>query len=177
MGFIDDSSSLGEWAGQTYRIYDAGSGPAVVVLHGWGGRIESMAPVLRCLGSSFRTIALDLPGFGGSPVPRDPWDTNGYAAFVAGVMAQLEVQSADFVGHSYGAKTSLYLAATQPRLVKRLILVSSSGLRTPPNAKVRFKRLVSRTGHAAGRLGPPGDPCRSRSTAASPRRITRMPAR
>jgi pimeloyl-ACP methyl ester carboxylesterase len=156
MSFIDDSSSIGESAGQTFRIYDAGSGPAVVVLHGWGGRIESMAPVLQCLGSSFRTIALDLPGFGASPLPDDPWDTSRYAGFVAGVLAQRDVEAADFVGHSYGAKTALYLAATQPRLVKRLILVSSSGLRTPPNARVRFKRFVSRVGRGAGRLGPPG---------------------
>ena len=143
--------------GQTTRVVDVGAGHPVDVLHGWGGRVESMAPVIECLRADFRVIALDLPGFGDAPRPDDVWGTPQYAAFVRDLLAGLSVGPAHFVGHSFGAKTSLYLAATEPELVDKLVLVGSSGLRTPPSLKARAKRIVSRAARAAGRLGPPGE--------------------
>jgi pimeloyl-ACP methyl ester carboxylesterase len=156
MSFIDTGTRTVVAGGQEARIYDGGDGPVVVVLHGWGGRIESMAPVLDCLRSSFRVIAFDLPGFGKTPLPRGVWGTPDYAAFVRDALTGLNVTKAHFVGHSFGAKTSLYLAATHQDLVDKLVLVGSSGLRTPPSMKARFKRGVSKGARAAGRLGDPG---------------------
>lgn len=145
-----------EVGGQKARVVERGSGDPVVVLHGWGGRIESMAPVIDCLASSFRVVALDLPGFGGSPVPAGVWGTADYAAFVRDVLAESGVTRANFVGHSFGAKTSLYLAATVPSLVDKLVLQASSGLRTPPSFQARVKRGVSKAARLAGRAGTPG---------------------
>jgi pimeloyl-ACP methyl ester carboxylesterase len=65
------------------------------------------------------------------------------------------VTEADFVGHSFGAKTALYLAATSP-VVRRLVLAGSSGLRTPPSFRARTKRALSRGARLAGKAGPPG---------------------
>ena len=137
-------------------MLERGAGPPVVVLHGWGGRIESMTPVIECLSSSFRVLALDLPGFGESPLPAGVWGTADYAAFVRDVLAERGVTRAHFVGHSYGAKTSLFLAATVPDLVDKLVLQGSSGLRTPPSFKARLKRGVSKAARATGKIGAPG---------------------
>lgn len=145
-----------EVGGHPTRLLEQGTGAPVVVLHGWGGRIESMRPVIACLAGSFRVVAMDLPGFGESPAPRGAWGTPDYAAYVTDVLAGRGIERAHFVGHSYGAKTSLYLAATRPDLVDKLILQASSGLRTPPSFKARAKRAASRIGKVAGRLGPPG---------------------
>lgn len=145
-----------EVGGQTTRVLEQGEGAPVVVLHGWGGRIESMRPVITCLADSFRVISMDLPGFGESPAPKGAWGTPDYATFVTDVLAGRGVEKAHFVGHSYGAKTSLYLAATRPGLVDKLVLQGSSGLRTPPSIQARMKRAASRVGRAAGKLGPPG---------------------
>ncbi|MEA2499083.1 MAG: hypothetical protein QOH26_1488 [Actinomycetota bacterium] len=160
MSFVDESSSMREVDGQPYRVFEWGTGPPVVVLHGWGGRIESMAPILTCLKNDVRVVAIDLPGFGHSPLPPTPWGTPRYASFVRRVMEDMGIESASFVGHSYGAKTALFLAATQPQVVDKLILVSSSGLRTPPSTKARAKRQVSKVARAAGRLGRPGEKVR-----------------
>ncbi len=154
--FIDDGARALEVDGARVRLYDSGSGEPVVILHGWGGRIESMTPVIRCLGPHFRTIALDLPGFGDSPLPEGVWGTADYAGFVAAALRSIGVERAHFVGHSYGAKTSLYLAATSPGWVDKLVLAGSSGLRTPPSATARAKRMVSKAGRYAGKMGPPG---------------------
>jgi pimeloyl-ACP methyl ester carboxylesterase len=142
--------------GHKTRVAERGEGEPVVVLHGWGGRIESMAPVIGCLASRFRVIAFDLPGFGESPPPEEGWGTAEYAEFVRGLLAELEIDGASFVGHSYGAKTSLYLAATHRDLPVRIVAVGSSGLRSAPSFRARAKRLVSKGARAAGRLGPPG---------------------
>ncbi len=145
-----------EVAGQTTRLLDAGSGPPVVVLHGWGGRIESMAPVVACLSGDFRVLAPDLPGFGESPIPAEVWGTPDYAAWMGRVVRSRDIERAHFIGHSFGAKTALQLAATEPALVDKLVAVGSSGLRTPPSASARLKRSLSRAAKAAGALGPPG---------------------
>ena len=152
---FDEASATVEARGQKTRLVELGSGEPVVVLHGWGGRVEAMAPVIHCLAESRRVLALDLPGFGESPAPGAAWGTSDYAAFVREVLASAGVEGADFVGHSFGAKTSLYLAATSG-VVRRLVLAGSSGLRTPPSLKARAKRGLSRAGRAAKRLGPPG---------------------
>jgi pimeloyl-ACP methyl ester carboxylesterase len=142
--------------GQRTRVLETGDGPPVVVLHGWGGRIESMNPVIGCLSGHFRVVALDLPGFGESPPPTGGWGTPDYAAYVRDVVGETGVARAHFLGHSFGAKTSLYLAATHPDLVEKLVLAGSPGLRGSPSPAVRAKRLVSKGARVAGRLGPVG---------------------
>jgi pimeloyl-ACP methyl ester carboxylesterase len=142
--------------GHKTRIVQVGNGPAVVVLHGWGGRIESMAPVIQCLAPAFNVLALDLPGFGESDVPVGAWGTPDYAAYVRDVMREVGIERAAFVGHSFGAKTSLYLAATHDGLVDKIVVAGSSGLRTPPSPAARAKRLASRVAKLAANLGPPG---------------------
>lgn len=142
--------------GQNVRVLDEGSGPPVVVLHGWGGRIESMTPVFRCLADRHRVVALDLPGFGESPIPTGAWGTPDYSAFVRDVMSELDIGRAHFVGHSFGAKVSFYTSAVYPDLVDKLVIVGSPGLRTPPSVRARAKRFASKAGRAAGKLGPPG---------------------
>jgi pimeloyl-ACP methyl ester carboxylesterase len=145
-----------EVGGQRTRVFDRGSGPPVVALHGWGGRIESMAPALNCLGSGFRAIAVDLPGFGQSPAPVGVWGTGDYAAYVGDLLDALGIPSAYFVAHSFGASTSLYLAATRPQVVEKLVAVGASGLRSAPSLRVRTRRFASRAARVIGHLGPPG---------------------
>jgi pimeloyl-ACP methyl ester carboxylesterase len=156
MTFVDEAVTTVTAGGQETRLFVSGSGDPVVVLHGWGGRIESMTPVLACLRQGRKVVALDLPGFGESPPPAGVWGTADYAAYVTDVLEGAGVTSAYFVGHSFGAKTSLYLAASRPGLVKKLVLVGSPGLRSAPSMKVRLKRTAGTTARLAGRLGPPG---------------------
>lgn len=156
LGPVMDAPRTLEISAHQVRILDSGAGEPVVMLHGWGGRIESMAPAIDCLASSFRVVALDLPGFGESPLPATVWGTADYAALVRATLDHLELDSAHFVGHSYGAKVSLYLAATTPERVDKLVLMGASGLRSAPSMKTRVKRAASRAARVAGRLGPPG---------------------
>ena len=157
---MSDSTEIRSVGGHDVRILRRGAGRPVVVLHGWGGRIESMMPVINCLGARLGVTAIDLPGFGESPAPSGVWGTADYAQFVVDLLADLHIDRAHFVGHSFGAKTSLYLAATHGETVDKLLVVGSSGLTSSPSAKVRAKRLVSKGARVAGKLGPPGEKLR-----------------
>lgn len=148
--------------GHDTRMLERGSGAPVVVLHGWGGRIESMMPVITCLETAFRVLSFDLPGFGQALPPRGTWGTPDYAAFVRDLLGEAGVGRAHFVGHSYGAKTSLYLAACHQELVDKLVLVGSSGLRSAPSMQVRTRRAASKLAKAAGAFGAPGEALRRR---------------
>jgi pimeloyl-ACP methyl ester carboxylesterase len=147
--------------GHKARVLEAGQGDPVMVLHGWGGRIESMAPVISCLADRFGVRAVDLPGFGESPIPRGVWGTADYSEFVSDLCGELGIERTRLVGHSFGGKVSVYLAATHEELVEKLVLTGSSGLASAPSMKIRVKRGVSRAARLVGRLGSPGERIRT----------------
>jgi pimeloyl-ACP methyl ester carboxylesterase len=114
--------------GLPVRYAEAGNGKPIVLLHGWGGQIASWGLVPAILAEESRVIALDLPGFGETPVPERPWDPYDYAELVAGVLRQLGLTSPTLVGHSHGGRVSIALAARHPELIGKLVLVDSAGI-------------------------------------------------
>jgi pimeloyl-ACP methyl ester carboxylesterase len=113
---------------ETY-FTEAGRGDPVVLLHGWGTSSESLVPLCEALADSFRVLAVDLPGFGWSQAPPVAWGTADYAAHVERLMQETRVTGAALVGHSFGGRIAITLAAKQPARVSRLVLVASAGLR------------------------------------------------
>jgi pimeloyl-ACP methyl ester carboxylesterase len=75
-------------------------------------------------------IALDLPGFGHSPMPARDISISGYARMLDELMGVLEVDAAAFVGNSMGGFVAAELAIAFPQRVERLVLVSAAGLST-----------------------------------------------
>src|SRR6516165_6227419 len=110
------------------RYVAAGSGAPVVLLHGWGARIESWGPIPAILAERFRVLAPDLPGFGETPGPDRAWGTYEYADFLATFLETQELSKPVLVGHSFGGRTSIALAARRPELVGKLVLVDSAGI-------------------------------------------------
>jgi pimeloyl-ACP methyl ester carboxylesterase len=148
-----DDSAMRPWRqdfleidGLTVRYQVGGQGPDVLVLHGWGGAIESFAPVLDDLYRSFTVTAFDLPGFGKSSVPPATWGSADYAAVTLTVMDRLRLDRAGVIGHSFGGQVSIQLAASAPQRVGKLVLVGSAGIRTRPALATRLKRTAARLG-------------------------------
>lgn len=130
----------------------AGAGPAVLLLHGWGVDGASLQPLAAHLTRRFRTITPDLPGFGATERPPRDWGVADYAAWTEALLAQLGVPRAVVLGHSFGGRIAIRLAATRPALVERLVLIASAGLRPAPSARQRVVRPVSRAGRLAAGL-------------------------
>jgi len=90
--------------------------PEVIALHGWGRTGADFSRVLE----GTNALALHLPGFGSAPPPPEPWSTSDYADHLA--QALKGHPPAVLVGHSFGGRVALRLAARHPECVKALIL-------------------------------------------------------
>jgi pimeloyl-ACP methyl ester carboxylesterase len=129
------------------RLFGERSGtgePWVLALHGWRRTHRDFAVVLDGLDA----IALDLPGFGASPPPPEAWGGSEYAKAVVPVV---ETMAAPVVvlGHSFGGRAAVHLAAARPDLVRALVLTGVPLLRPPdaPAARPALAFRVARVLH------------------------------
>lgn len=104
-------------------------GTALIVLHGWNHNLDTLKPIAQHLTSIAQIHLVDLPGFGKSPIPNTVWDTFQYADRMIAYMDSKGILQADFLGHSFGGKIALCLAIRYPHRIRRLILLSASGLK------------------------------------------------
>jgi valacyclovir hydrolase len=114
------------------RIYyeEAGSGDALLLLPGWGGRFDELSVLKDRLAQSFRVIAADPPGSGRSlPQPRTykpSYYFDDAQAFLAMLQA-LGVSSAHMVGFSDGGEYELLMAALKPEAVRSIAAWGAAG--------------------------------------------------
>jgi pimeloyl-ACP methyl ester carboxylesterase len=126
------------------RLFGSATGdgsPRVVALHGWRRTSADFTAVLQGLDG----LALDLPGFGSSPEPPEPWGSAQYAALVAEVLDA--TQPAVVIGHSFGGRVALHLAAAHPDRVAALVLTGVPQLfpREGPAPKAVLGYRLART--------------------------------
>jgi pimeloyl-ACP methyl ester carboxylesterase len=115
--------------------------PPLILLHGWQQSLESLRPLGELLAENADVYLIDLPGFGRSGEPDAVWGVEDYARRIVGFLDEQKIEGADFVGHSFGGKTSIYLAAMFPDRVRRLVLIDSSGIPAVPSFKKRLRIL------------------------------------
>jgi pimeloyl-ACP methyl ester carboxylesterase len=115
--------------GRTVNVVDTGGDlPAMVFIHGLGGRWQNWLLNIPAFMGSHRVIALDLPGFGSSEMPAEDISISGYAKVVDALLKQLGIESAVFVGNSMGGFVAGEVALSFATRVERLVLVSAAGL-------------------------------------------------
>lgn len=104
-------------------------GPVVLWGHGWGQDHHAFDALAGSLAHEGRHILLDFPGFGDSPPPAKIWGTDDYADAVAEWIRDNTNQPVIWVGHSFGARVGIQLAARHPGLVAGLFLIAGAGLK------------------------------------------------
>jgi pimeloyl-ACP methyl ester carboxylesterase len=132
-----------------------GSGEPLVLLHGWGQTSLGFAGVMPALEKQFRVLAPDLPGFGFSESPPAAWGSTEYAGVVASLIKNAGFERADVLGHSFGGKVAVALAASQPELVRRLVLVAAPVVRLPQVDGVRSRARGYKVARRLAALVPP----------------------
>ena len=145
--------------GQNIHYAEAGSGPPIVLLHGLWGGINEWRPIIQPLSESHRVIVLDFIGFHGSDKPAVSYHNALLSQFVAGFIANLDLDNVTLMGHAMGANAATYTAVHHPDNISALILVDGAGYRnpdrdtnTPPSAAMtRFRRDASGSSLAATR--------------------------
>jgi pimeloyl-ACP methyl ester carboxylesterase len=125
-----DLDALGEIVLHGHRVFyrSAGSGPALVLVHGITSTSATWANVLPYLAEHFTVIAPDLLGHGDSAKPRGDYSLGAYASGIRDLLIALGHERATFVGHSLGGGVAMQLAYQFPEHCDRLVLVSSGGL-------------------------------------------------
>jgi pimeloyl-ACP methyl ester carboxylesterase len=118
----------------------AASAQPIVFVHGLAGSWPNWLEQLPVFGAERRVIAIDLPGFGHSPMPRERISISGYARLLDRLMGELAIDAAAVVGNSMGGFISAELAIAFPQRVERLVLVSAAGVSTTADPSVA--RLV-----------------------------------
>lgn len=122
-----------------------GPGPDILALHGWGRNGSDFAGVL----DGMAAVAPDLPGFGNSPPPDGVWGADDYARHLGPVLEEMRLPAV-VVGHSFGGRVAVCLAARSPELVKGLILTGAPLLRTDPPASPRLSYRLIRWANRRG---------------------------
>src|SRR5262245_33712199 len=111
--------------GTTIHVRVGGTGPAVVLLHGYGETGDMWIELAANLVRDHTVIVPDLRGLGLSAKPSGGFDKKTQAGDVSGVMATLGVQQADVVAHDIGNMVAFQLAAQHPERVRRLLLIDA----------------------------------------------------
>jgi pimeloyl-ACP methyl ester carboxylesterase len=115
--------------GDDVNVIDLGRGDKTIVfIHGLAGAWVNWLENLPVFAADHRVIAMDLPGFGASPMPSEQITISGYARTVDALLDQLGVDAAAVVGNSMGGFIGAELAISFPARVERLVLVSAAGL-------------------------------------------------
>jgi pimeloyl-ACP methyl ester carboxylesterase len=131
--------------------------PLLVWAHGWGHTHRNLLPLADATRRLGHSVLLDLPGFGDSPPPSETWGTADYAAAAAEFLDSQPAGRRLWIGHSFGCRVGLQLAARHPGLVDGLFLIAAAGLPRTRTLPERFRIAARRlTFQAARRLTPEG---------------------
>ncbi len=130
-----------------YKV--AGEGPALLILHGWGGSSDSWVKVQEILANQdYRVIVPDFPGFGKSITPREPWGIDDYTGFIFNFIKETKLKDFFLLGHSFGGRVSVRFASLYPERIKSLILCDSAGIKPEPGLKTMIIFWLARVGNA-----------------------------
>lgn len=131
--------------------YDkSGSGPVVLLLHGWGDNRQSFKTLRNELDKSYQVINLDLPGFGQSQAPNEPWNLDNYADFVSRFLKKIQIDTPLAVlGHSNGGAIAIKGLSTGKFKADKLILLASAGMRSGQKLKKSLLKATAKTGRIA----------------------------
>jgi pimeloyl-ACP methyl ester carboxylesterase len=139
------------------HVEELGSGPPLLLLHGWGSSAELMKPIATALAKKHRCVAVDFPGHGSTAEPPVAWGSDEFVAWTVAVMDRLEIERADIIGHSHGGRVAIGLAAAHPQRVGKLVLAASAGLRGRAGVKARARVRLFKSGrYLAGSRAVPG---------------------
>ena len=135
-----------------YEIAYKISGPegaekTAVILQGWGTEMGMYDSVAAAVNDEYRVLQVDFPGFGASDEPREPWNVDAYADFICEFFEALDIKKASLIGHSYGGRVIIKLAARSaegklPFEIDKIVLVDSAGVM--PERSAAQKRAVRR---------------------------------
>ena len=123
-----------------YKFTGEGEETAVI-LQGWGTSYPLYDVVAKALLPKYRVLQFDLPGFGASQEPPESWNVDQFTDFFIKLMEALEIKKAVLIGHSYGGRMIIKMAARDklPFEIDRIVLIDSAGVMPKRSFKQKVK--------------------------------------
>ena len=136
------------WSARASTTSRWARGPPLLFVHGLSGCWQNWLENIPHFARTHRVVALDLPGFGASPMP--PWEITipAYGRFVRDFCERLGIDRCSIVGNSMGGFIASEVAITEPERVDDLTLVSAAGI-TWARARREPAVMAARVGRAA----------------------------
>ncbi len=125
--------------GVRLHVAEAGSGPPLVLVHGWPQHWWCWRRLIAALAQSYRVLAPDLRGWGWSDAPRGDYAKSTFAQDLLGLLDAEDIDRARLVGHDWGAYSALLLALDHPERVEGIVALDIA----PP----WLRRRAPRPGH------------------------------
>ncbi len=119
----------------------AGRGDTVVFLHGWGGSVASFKGTYSYMSKYCRCVNLEFPGFGRSKAPDAPLTVYDYAEITRELIVYLDCGKATLIGHSFGGRIAMILAAKYPEMIRSVVLIDAAGLKPKRSVKYFYRKL------------------------------------
>jgi len=127
----------------------AGQGPAILILHGWGGSSDSWIKTSEILAKNgFKVICPDFPGFGKSKTPKEPWEVSNYVNFIDELVKKTINEPFFLLAHSFGGRVAIKFAINFPQKLRKLILCNSAGIKPKPDLKTKIIFCLAKIGNA-----------------------------
>lgn len=125
--------------GLRLRYIQQGDGPnAVIVMHGWGCRAETVQIIADGATLPGTTVYnIDLPGFGLSEEPSQVWGVEDYTTLIEKFCRKLGIEHPSLIGHSFGGRIAIVYASRNA--VDKLVLVDAAGIKPRRTLKYYFK--------------------------------------
>lgn len=117
----------------------------ILILHGWGWPISSpqWAKVRGLLEAAGYAVFLpDLPGFGQTSPPKEPWTIDDYVEWVKNFCEQNNLSQVFLLGHSFGGSIATKFTIKYPERVRKLLLVDSAAIRRK-RLKKEIQKMVA----------------------------------
>lgn len=130
-----------------HTVEHPGGQPTLVLMPGLTANARAFDGLVQAgLSPRFRVLALDLRGRGQSDAPVDGYRMADHAADVLGLLDALGLERAVLVGHSFGGLLGLYLAATAPDCVERLVVLDAGLSTAHPRVREQIQPSLARLG-------------------------------
>lgn len=123
---------------------DVGEGPAVVFIHNGGTSSTIWRHQVEALKADHRVIALDLPGFGASPLPKPAAELHEMVELVAELIASEGLAPALLVGNCMGSNIAVSIADRDPELVSGILVINPLTATSFSGGKIGFLHTMSK---------------------------------
>lgn len=108
-------------------------------MHGWGCDHSTVNSIASAAALTHTVYNLDMPGFGFSPEPDSVWGVADYARLIEKFIAALNLSTPILVGHSFGGRVAIMLAANHNVKIDSVVLVDAAGIKPRRSLKYYFK--------------------------------------